>query len=48
MLGFIMCFVLSELDEVLDKLNQGPFRSRQVVVETTDTSGEETDTVHPR
>ena len=40
--------LLSELDEVLDKLNQGPFAARPLIVETTDTSGENTDTSQPR
>ena len=36
--------LLSELVEVLDKLNQGPSTSHSPIVETTDTSGEDTDT----
>ena len=40
--------LLSELDEVLDKLNQGPSTSRAPIVETNDTSGEDTDTSQPR
>ena len=40
--------LLSELDEVLGQLNQGPSTSRAPIVETTDTSGEETDTSEPR
>ena len=43
-LGFIMCFVLSELDDVPDKLTQGTSVSRLSAAETTVTSGEETDT----
>ena len=43
-----MCFLLSKLDEVLDKLNQGPSTSRPPIVETTDRSGEDTDTSQPR
>ena len=43
-----MCFLLSEIDEVLDKLNQGPATSRPPVGETTDTSGEDTDASLPR
>ena len=43
------CFnLLSELDEVLDKLNQGPSTSRPPIVVTTDTIGEDTDTSQPR
>ena len=41
-------FLLSELDEVLDKLNQGPSTSRPLIVETTDTSGDDTNTSQPR
>ena len=40
--------LFAELDEVLDKLNQGPSAARHPIVETTDTSGEETDTSQPR
>ena len=40
--------LFAELDEVLDKLNQGPFAARPPIVETTDTSGEDTDTSQPR
>ena len=40
--------LLSELDEVLDKLNQGPSAARPPIVETTNTSGEDTDTSQPR
>ena len=40
--------LLSELDEVLDKLNQGPSAARAPIVEPTDTSGEDTDTSQPR
>ena len=42
--------LFAELDEVLDKLNQGPSVSQepQRVIDTTDTSGEETDTSQPR
>ena len=36
------------LDEVLGKLNQGPSAARPPNVETTDTSGEDTDTSQPR
>ena len=43
-----MCNFLSELDEVLDKLNQGPSTSPPPIVATTDTSGEDTDTSQPR
>ena len=32
----------------MDKLNQGPSTARAPIVETTDTSGEETDTSQPR
>ena len=42
-----MCYLLSELDEVLDKLNQGASTARLPIVETTDTSGEDTDTSQP-
>ena len=51
----LICFspsvsLFAELDEVLDKLNLGPSVSRQKQRETdtTDTSGEETDTSQPR
>ena len=42
--------LLSELDEVMDKLNQGPSTSHQQqrVPGTTDTSGEDTDVDQPR
>ena len=42
--------LLSELDEVLGKLNQGPSipQQQQRVLETTDTSGEDTDVDQPR
>ena len=42
--------LFAELDEVLDKLNQGPSVSQQQqrATDTTDTSGEETDTSQPR
>ena len=42
--------LLPELDEVLDKLNHGPSipQHQQRVLDTTDTSGEETDTSQPR
>ena len=40
--------LFAELDQVLDKLNQGPSAARPPIVETTDTSGEETDTSQPR
>ena len=42
--------LLSELDEVLDKLKQGPSipQLQQRVLETTDTSGEDTDIEQPR
>ena len=40
--------LFAELDEVLDKLNPGPSAPRPPIVETTDTSGEETDTSQPR
>ena len=42
--------LFAELDEVLDKLNQGASVSQQQqrVTDTTDTSGEETDTSQPR
>ena len=45
-----MCFLLSELNAVLAKLNQGPSVSHQQqrVPDTTDTSGEHTDTDQPR
>ena len=41
-------FWLSELNEVLNKLNQGPSLARPPIVETTDTSVEDTDTSQPR
>ena len=42
--------LLSELDEVVDKLNQGPSipQQQQRVLEATDTSGEDTDIEQPR
>ena len=40
--------MLSELDELLDKLNQGLSTACLPIVETTDTSGEDTDTSQPR
>ena len=42
--------LFAELDEVLDKLNQGPpvSQQQQRATDTTDTSGEETDTSQPR
>ena len=42
--------LLSELDLVLDRLNQGPSipQQQQRVLETTDTSGEDTDVDQPR
>ena len=42
--------LLSEIDEVLDKLNQGPSASHQQqrVPDTTDNSGEDTDVDQPR
>ena len=42
--------MFAELDEVLDKLNQGPSASQQQqrATDTTNTSGEETDTSQPR
>ena len=42
--------LFAELDEVLDKLNQGPSipRQQQRVTDTTDTSGEDTDIEQPR
>ena len=42
--------LLSELDEVLDQLNQGPSipQQQQRVLETTDTSGEDTNIEQPR
>ena len=42
--------LFAELDEVLDKLNQGPpvSQQQQRATGTTDTCGEETDTSHPR
>ena len=42
--------LLSELDDVLDKLNQGPSipQQQQRVTDTKDTSGEEIDTSQPR
>ena len=39
---------LLELDEVLDKLNQGPSRSRLPIVDTNDTNGEDIETSHPQ
>ena len=41
-------FLFAELDEVLDKLNQGPSVQQERAIDTTDTSGEETDTSQPR
>ena len=38
----------AELDDVLGKRNHGPSAARPPIVETTDTSGEETDTSQPR
>ena len=38
-----MCFVLSELDEVLNKLTQGTSVQQHRVRETTDTSEENTE-----
>ncbi len=48
--GFTICYLFVELDEVMDKLNQGPSVSQQQqrVSDTTDTGGEETDTSQPR
>ena len=46
-----MCFLLSELDEVLGKLSQGPSvaqQQQQRVPDTTDTSAEDTDIEQPR
>ena len=46
-----MCFfILSELDEVLNKLTQGPSlpQQQQRVPDTTDTIGEDTDAEQPR
>ena len=43
-----MCVLLSELDEVLHKLNRGPTTSCRPIVETTGMSGEDTDTSLPR
>ena len=43
---FVVLF--ADLDEVLDKLNQGRSAVRPPIVETTDTSGEETDSSQPR
>ena len=40
--------MLSELDEMLDKLKQGASTSRTPVVDTTDTSGEDIETSQPR
>ena len=40
--------LFAELDEVLDKLNQGPSAACPPIVETTDTRGEGTDTSQPR
>ena len=40
--------MLPEFDEVLDKLNQGPSTTRLPLVDTTDTSGRDTDTSQPR
>ena len=42
--------LFAELDEVLDNLNQGPFVSQQQqrATDTTDSSGEETDTSQPQ
>ena len=40
--------LLSELDEVLEKLNQGPSTARPTIVETTDIIGDDTDTSEPR
>ena len=41
--GFIMCFVCSELDEVLNKLTEGPSEHQEHVSDATETSGEHTD-----
>ena len=38
---FIVLFVCTELDDVLDRLQQGPSQSAKPLVETTDTSGDE-------
>ena len=45
-----MCFLLSELNEVLNKVTQGPFmpQQQQGVPDTTDTSGEDTVVEQPR
>ena len=43
-----MYFVLSELDEVLGKLTQGPYVSRLLAAETTKTSREETEIIRPK
>ena len=48
LLGLTMCFLLSELDEVLDKLSRGLSTSRLPIVDTTDTNGEDTNTSQPR
>ena len=44
------CYFVVRVDEVLDKLNQGPpiSQQQQRVLETTDTSGEDTDIEQPR
>ena len=43
-----MCFLLLELDVVLDKSSQGPTTSLFPIVDTTDTTGEDRDTSEPR
>ena len=42
--------LFAEIDEVLDKLNQGPSipQQQQRVTDTVDTSGEDTDIEQPR
>ena len=49
-MGSPSVILFAELGEVLDKLNQGPSVSQQQqrATDTTDTSGEETDTSQPR
>ena len=49
-LGFTMCSLLSEIDEVLNRLAQGPSvrQQQQRVPDTTDAIGEDTDIEQPR
>ena len=43
-----MCLLLWDLEDVLDDLNKGPSTTPPPIVDTTDTSGEITDTSQPR